>query len=758
METIQLVLGIDKKHPLFNIYSSKESPETLSVYFGLALLERIEKGQNSLQFKLLIGRLYNMGYKRKSLTEAFKIDLKTIRKWGVALKSGDLTKMESAFAGHESRRKLTGEIESYARSRFREIFKTNTYNYSKIIRDEVNEHFKKVISAESLRVFFKEEKEIIEAIQISELNENTVCKLEHKSDIEINEKLPVYNEKCEGGSFLVKNEMEDSICESPVLLPSKKENNRKGNPSKLMTEKGFSHHLGIIIVLLQILKVTENLKLTRITRQWLISVLLGAQNIEQSRRLDFSSLAKITGMSFITSPRHQRSALKAGGTINNRFKLLKENCKLVVAKNCEWFYYDPHGIRYTGILKLLKGWCGNIGKTTKVYYQDFIHTSNGEPVFIKNYDNYYDLRERFQVTVSEFSQIFSYNEGAMNFTIDRGIYGHKCLSNAHRNGIGIITWEKGYKNDGWDEDKPICSFRILRYRNDYKDTITCDFDCIRYPFEKIKGFDRIIVRAKRERKDDIEVSVLINKSETSTEDAVKRIFNRWLQEGDFFYGGRHFGINQITSYANEDYGNLEESLIEKIVDTNEYIVLKLKKNSIEDKLRRLLLRKEKAKDENNKFNKKDKEKLTSLKMKLKELEKEMDTIEKKCAKEAKLVEQGAQKLKTDSKVYMDTIKITARNIFFSSFSQFRPIYKNFRNDHAVLRELTHASGFFCVNEHEIEITLYPAITVQPKVREKIQLFLDIVSKDIGDYFGKCVILKFTCGYPTQEKRGIFICD
>ena len=42
----------------------------LDVYFGLALLERVEKVKDSFKFKLLVGRLYNMNYRRKSLVDA----------------------------------------------------------------------------------------------------------------------------------------------------------------------------------------------------------------------------------------------------------------------------------------------------------------------------------------------------------------------------------------------------------------------------------------------------------------------------------------------------------------------------------------------------------------------------------------------------------------------------------------------------------------------------------------------------------------
>jgi len=84
MKNLQLVLGVDKDNPIFSIYSQEDNPGMLEVYFGLALLERVERGKDSLQFKLLVARLYNMNYKRRALVEAFGADLKTIRKWGEA--------------------------------------------------------------------------------------------------------------------------------------------------------------------------------------------------------------------------------------------------------------------------------------------------------------------------------------------------------------------------------------------------------------------------------------------------------------------------------------------------------------------------------------------------------------------------------------------------------------------------------------------------------------------------------------------------
>jgi hypothetical protein len=697
----------------------------LEVYFGLALLERVERGKDSFQFKLLVGRLYNMNYRRRALVEAFDVDLKTIRKWGGALKSGQIDMIEAAFGGHEIRRKLTPEVESYARSRFKEIYQDNRYDYSRIIRSEIKEHFQKTLCAETLRPVFKDEKmQMAPPVQPAE---NAPCR--------------------------------EIVCDSGQDLSSNDEETRNQIPSKPHEEKAvFLHHAGILLLLHLISRVTEGLPLRQLSCQWIISVLLGAVNIERSGRLDFASLSKLAGMEFLTSPRHQRIALKTGSTEYNRMLLFRRNSDFINADGHRWYYYDPHGIRYTGMRRILKGWCGSVGKITKAHYQDFIHTSSGEPVFFKSFDNYYDLRERFPTTVAEFAQTLKNPLRNLVFVIDRGIYGHDVLAEIHRRGDTIVTWEKGYGHDGWDEKLPVLHFRIMRYRNSLQDTTSCEFDCVRYPFCKIPGYDRIIVRARRDGKEDIEVSVLVNGDELTTEEAVTAIFSRWIQEGDFLYEVRHFGLNQITSYDFEDYGSLEECLIEKAVESNGYIVQKIRRGKLDGELRRLLHRREDSADRGKDLNAKDMARIGALKDELKEIAESMRWTEKKCRKEDKLVEEGAQKLNTVPKQYMDIVKITARNIFFKLFGSFRPTYNNFRNDHAILRELTRAPGFVFCKDGKTMVFLHPALTIQPKVREKLQLFLDQTSDAIEKSGGGNIEFKLWDKDIAEAKRGIFICD
>ena len=77
--TGQLILGADKRNPLFTVYAEEE-PERWHVYYGLELLEVVSADREDPSFKLLVGRLYNAGLNRRVLAETFPVDPKTMRR------------------------------------------------------------------------------------------------------------------------------------------------------------------------------------------------------------------------------------------------------------------------------------------------------------------------------------------------------------------------------------------------------------------------------------------------------------------------------------------------------------------------------------------------------------------------------------------------------------------------------------------------------------------------------------------------------
>src|SRR2546425_10028191 len=118
---LQPVLGTDKRNPIFSVCRQAGTPPSLHVYYG-ELLEVMPEERQHPAFKLLVARLYNAGVKGTALQRSFKVDPKTMQRWGQALQSGDAEQLVQALAGRGGQRKLTAEIRYFGRVRFAEIY------------------------------------------------------------------------------------------------------------------------------------------------------------------------------------------------------------------------------------------------------------------------------------------------------------------------------------------------------------------------------------------------------------------------------------------------------------------------------------------------------------------------------------------------------------------------------------------------------------------------------------------------------------
>lgn len=265
-----------------------------------------------------------------------------------------------------------------------------------------------------------------------------------------------------------KTDLKANSCDLSNLLSSKDKNNRKFSLSSQGGEGGIRiHHLGIVLALYLIneLKFDE-----KIIYQWLGSILAGAVNVEQTGSLDFNSLKYLLDQECITSKKHQQTKLRKIATEENANKIFKQNATLLNLKNCKYFYFDSHSISYTGMQDITKGWCGSTGKICKVYYQDFFHDDNGNPVYFKIFDNYFDMRERFKDTlIDDFREnILDNKEAKPTFIIDRGIYAKDKMIAIENKGVGLVTWEKGYSKDAWNSKLNITNFIIQRPKKQLK--------------------------------------------------------------------------------------------------------------------------------------------------------------------------------------------------------------------------------------------------------------------------------------------------
>ena len=119
---LQPVLGTDKRNPVFSVCRQAGAAPSLHVYYGAELLEVVPEDRRHPAFKLLLARLYNAGVHGLVLQRSFRVDRKTMQRWGQALQSGDAQQLLQALAGRGGHRKLTPEIRAFVSVRFPEIY------------------------------------------------------------------------------------------------------------------------------------------------------------------------------------------------------------------------------------------------------------------------------------------------------------------------------------------------------------------------------------------------------------------------------------------------------------------------------------------------------------------------------------------------------------------------------------------------------------------------------------------------------------
>jgi hypothetical protein len=400
------------------------------------------------------------------------------------------------------------------------------------------------------------------------------------------------------------------------------------------------------------------------------------------------------------------------------------------------------------------------------------------------------MRERFFMCIGAFRGILDNAKRTLTWVADRGLYGLDTLCRIV-DGVKdhFITWEKNYKQDGWDEKAREQHFEYLRARNNAEDLRCYRFRWQEHPWPREPRFRRLIVRAVNPGKREIEVAILTSDPDRDRPSVIKTIFNRWLQENDFGYMNRHVGINELTSRAHETYGSIGTQLDDRQVQSRAYKALKREKIRAESTLSRLLLKREKqrkahegqsrvegternalhrqikklegdsgaakrerelkkrrnalerlvAKHEANKA--KRKKKNDELDQLIDDQTRQAESADRRMAESVRkesrlqaLIEEQYLRLDTRRKAFMDAIRISCRNIFFKLAMEFRPLYNNFRDDHFIVRELTRASGIIDKHDGIVNILLIPTMEFQPATRKTVQKLLERISRQINDHF------------------------
>lgn len=704
---LQAILGTDKRNPVFSVYREEEKG-LLHVYYGATLLESLPDDREHMQYKLLVARLYNAKVKASVLQEVFAVDRKTMKKWGEALKQGDEEKLTRVLAGRRAGKKLTLEIKSFIKVRFPSIYQETRYEYSRRMRDEIEQVFGVKVSGETLRPLLKTLK-----MEFEPKNRETPCDFEPSNRLEEGENL------CQNEEIM---NIEGSE-EHPDSVPNRKECPETGTGAS--EEVSFCHHVGVLVfgsvfARLDAWMGEENW----ILKQWLATILLGAVNLEQTKLLDFDDLKCLFGKC-LRSLHEQRQQLGQLATTDAVEQILRFNADEVNASAYHDFYYDPHTKRYTGIQKVLKGWCPSVRMADKALHMDFIHTAGGHPVFMQPTDNYYDLRERFFPTVQTFRNLLGIDKNrVLTWIVDRGIYSHAVFDQVIEDPAShLITWERNYQAPSWNSEQVGGTFPLQRSRNRAADVLTYTFEYIEEPWEKDPRMRRLRVQAVNPKGNTIEVGVLTDDWQRPAPEIIELIFRRWIQENDFKYLDKHFGINEITSYAVIPYKQMEAHLKDKQMKSGEHKALLVEHKQVREQLGKLLLREHEHPGKNAART----EKIQSLTKRLQEIQNALKESDEEISRLEFLIQQNYVRLETRNKYLMDALKILARNVFYNLLEPFKKEYDNYRDDHTLFRPLTQSHGVLRQGTQQVEASLYPQPNYPPKVRQIMEQLLDDIN-------------------------------
>lgn len=791
--TGQLILGTDKRNPVFAVYED-DSGERLLVFYGFEIIEIVNNDPEDPACKLLLGRLYNSGVKLRALCESFEVAPKTIRRWGKVLLQGDPVELIRVLEGRRARRKRTVAVEKFARMRWPELVAERSYGAVGRLQREIQSVFGVDLSRSGLQSLIRELKAgaaptvlpsetaaaEIPPLALSRPESEGAILSERLADapsgLEIEKRQISVNCLAEGAADPVPDTavapkgLNDQALAPP---PGNTAHPAPFFPKDPADANYWCDHAGVLVfatALAAVCKVSATSQ--AILAQWMSALWLGAQNIEQTKFLNWEDLELILGgvVRFPTPQRQQLKWLAAdAGVIDGLWRFNQENLGPSVGTD---FYFDPHSKHYTGEQNVLKGWCPKIRFADKVLHSDFIHTAQGAPIYFETTDNFADLRQRFWGVIQRARQALQWPpERVLTFILDRGIYGEEFFQKVIDDPQGhLITWQKGFVAPAWDPQEVRGQTTITRYRNSSSDLRGYQFEYIDRAWEKNPKLRQIVVQATDDKGRTIQVAILTDDRERAADQIIRLMFQRWLQENDFKYLDKHFGLNQITSYRSIEYEKLKEQVEDREVKSVARKALDLSHKKATEQLKRNLLAEEQAhqahqrrvqkrpaleeqlakegsadtpqhqalrrqvaalKEADQRYENARVERRKSIAKDHQQIGEIQAQIEGTQAKESRLdaMIQG-QMVRMDSqcKRLMDVLRITARNLFYQALQPFKKAYDNYRDDHDHFRNLTQSPGVLEVSGGQIVIHLLPRTNYGGGLRKVVSQTLEEINR------------------------------
>ena len=851
--SLQLILPTDKRNPCFTLYQTEDG-RFLHVYYGLERLEVVPSAADHPAHRMLVARLYNADVKVAVLEELFDLDHKTIRAWGLALDSGDPEALQRMLFG--APRKLTPAIREFIAGRWPQLRTQRCRNHREVLQNEIKAYFGVSLSGESLRIMMNQltggqagaEEQAPAAPEVSppadtrsapasdggdavaepdlfapvvapprSADEPAPAPLSPPQTREVVEVVPYpgFGEwTCvsrDGPGAGATPPDEPEIPDSTGFFEPSENGGEPPVPDWFASkfdpwpwqpqpgEATLCDHAGVMIFAAALASLPAVVDPPQpILAQWLAGTLLGAHNIEQTKLLNWSDLGLLLGAT-VCFPAPQRELLGTLATPQTVAAVLRWNFQQLgesVMRSND-FYLDPHTKHYTGMQRVLKGWCASIRWADKVMHGDFIHTAQGHPIYFEWVDNYEDLRVRFRPLIERMRATLGLDENdpqapprTLTIVVDRGIYSNELFNLVAADpGLHLITWEKGYTPGPWDETRASTRFGVERPRNNSRDVRLYQFSVIDQPWAHNPAMRQLIVRATNAEGKIAQIAVLTDDLERPAKEIVWLIFNRWIQENDFKYIDKHMGMKQITSYKSIDYSELRDNLVDRQVPNELYVQKTREGRQLTRRKARLLLaedtaqRQEAARQQeivqleadpkptgpttrpppptdsskrlkalrqasrrSQRYSQARREQLDEFQLELDRIKTEKAALDQEVSRKEQLIDQQMVRLDTANKTLMDAIKICARNLFYQALAPFKKLYDNNRDDHVRFRELTRFDGVLRLGAAGMEVHLVTHMHLAPKMRRiitEVLVTINASAPPLPDGSGRKVELRLT---------------
>lgn len=301
---------------------------------------------------------------------------------------------------------------------------------------------------------------------------------------------------------------------------------------------------------------------------------------------------------------------------------------------------------------------------------------------------------------------------------------------------------------------------IERARNRAEDIRSCHLEYWDHPWPKDERLRQLVVQATNAQNRVIQVSILTDDRNAAAVEVIRLMFNRWVQENDFKYLDKHYGINQITSYGVTGYDELRQLVEDREVRSGELKALREQQRQLRKKQSRLLLLQARGEHEERGRLQRVQEldaspaaqesskelarlrqrqsrwkstgaerqaQIQKLSGELADLEARTQQAQPTESRLEQLIAEKMVRLDPEKKRLMDSLRVIARNVFYAALQPFKKAYNNYRDDHDQFRQLTQASGVLEVGPERIVVHLMPRVNYPPQLRRILTTVLEEIN-------------------------------